>query len=302
MSAKPRAARSLGGALGLALGLSAAPALALDEAPVEVTRVAAGTRWETPVFVVEGITDGPTVLILGGVHGDEIAGVRSAEEMRCFNIARGRLIIIPQTNVPALAHGTRRAPKTQHADLNRNFPRRAGDLPRGTLARALWGALLELKPDFVVDLHEGYDFHKKNKKSVGSSVLFYPSVSGERHARRIVAAVNATVSERERRFSLLRPPVRGSLARAVTEQLGIPALILETTKNHQPLQVRVDQHLLMTAELLEHLGMLRLKPGSTPVTQADVPLTCSEQRALVAGSPPPAPTESAADGGPTRGQ
>ena len=241
-----------------------------------MSRVATGTRWETPVYVVEGIADGPTVMILGGVHGDERAGVGAAEEMRCFNIARGRLVIIPRTNVPALARGTRRAPKTQFSDLNRNFPRHPGDAPRGTLARALWAAIHELQPDYVIDLHEGYDFHRHNKKSVGSSVLYYPSDAGERVARRLVKAVNVTIPERERRFALLRPPVRGSLVRAAQEQLGISSLILETTKNHQPLEVRVNQHLLMTAELLDHLGMLRLKRSGA----VSVPLTCSERRAL----------------------
>ena len=60
-----------------------------------------------------------------------------------------------------------------HRDLNRNFPRAGGeaDETRGELARALWKLARDIKPDWVVDLHEGYHFHQIHEKSVGSSII-----------------------------------------------------------------------------------------------------------------------------------
>lgn len=267
------------------IGLATAPALAFDAVPTASGAVLAGTRWSTDYFVVDGVSAGPTVMIVGGVHGDEIAGARAASDIRCWSIARGRLVILPRVNVPALGKGSRLAPDTTHSDLNRNFPRHAGDAPRGALARALWAAVEATKPDVLLDLHEGFDFHKQNRRSVGSSVLFYPSRANEERARRLTSAVNAGITERKKRFSLLRPPVTGSLARSAYERLGVVSMILETTKT-QPLHVRVGQHHLMVAQLLHDLGMLRHKaPAGELLSPDDVPLGCAERHELAkAGS------------------
>ncbi len=126
---------------------------------------------------------------------------------------------------------------------------------------ALWRTLAAVQPDWVLDLHEGFDFNRENDKSVGSSVLCIPRGESQRQGERLVRAVNATVTAPERQFTLLRWPARGSLSRAAWEQLGIPGLLLETTRRRQALELRVAQHQLMVAELLADLSMLAGVPG-----------------------------------------
>ncbi len=237
--------------------------------------IADGTRWATSYYVLQAPEAGPTVLVISGVHGDESAGPVALDAMRCWPIAHGRLILVPRANEPALARGTRRTPDTRFPDLNRNFPAHDGDAPRGTMARALWSVLIATRPDWVVDLHEGYDFHQKNPKSVGSSVLYYPTDTNRRQASRLMRAVNSTVTEPERHFVLLRPPVRGSFSRAASQLLGIPAMILETTKKDQPLELRVAQHHLMMTQLLVDLGMLPGTGGHAVRAAGDVPAACA---------------------------
>lgn len=217
--------------------------------------LAAGTRWQTPLYVVDGEVDGPTVLLVAGIHGDEAAGPVAVERMRTWRLERGRLLLVPQANRPALSRSRRRAPGTPFGDLNRNFPRSADDAPRGKMARALWDVVLSIRPDWVLDLHEGFDVNRQNKRSVGSSVLYVPVGEHRRQAERLAHAVNATLDP-ERHFTLLRWPAKGSLSRAAWDQLGISGMILETTKNEQPLECRVAQHELMVGELLLDLAML----------------------------------------------
>jgi predicted deacylase len=234
-----------------------APAVpALAEPVAEAGILAAGTRWATPYYVVDSLAEGPTVLLVAGVHGNELAGPLAAERMRGWLLVRGRLVLVPRANQPALARHTRRAPGTPFGDLNRNFPRTEADAPRGTMAQALWRTLAAVQPDWVLDLHEGFDFNRENDKSVGSSVLCIPRGESQRQGERLVRAVNATVTAPERQFTLLRWPARGSLSRAAWEQLGIPGLLLETTRRRQALELRVAQHQLMVAELLADLSML----------------------------------------------
>ncbi|MEC9054226.1 MAG: succinylglutamate desuccinylase/aspartoacylase family protein, partial [Verrucomicrobiota bacterium] len=87
--------------------------------------LAAGTKWETPYHVIKGPRPGPTVFLTGGLHGNEPAGARAADQIRHWPILRGRLVVLPRANRPGLKAGTRHLPELprEKADLNRNFPR-----------------------------------------------------------------------------------------------------------------------------------------------------------------------------------
>jgi predicted deacylase len=220
--------------------------------------VAAGTQNETPYYVSEGGAPGPTVVITAGVHGDEPAGAAAAEQIRCWPLARGRLVVLPRANVRALAAGTRLTPAAPEAErnLNRAFPTAARAAAAGPLASNLWAFAAGQRPDWLADLHEGTDYNRQTNRSVGSSVIACSAPEARAAAAAMQAAVNATLTNASRHFTLLGPPVEGSLARAAAERLGARALIAETTVREQPLSVRARQHRVMAHALLSRLGML----------------------------------------------
>ncbi len=43
--------------------------------------LAEGTEWETDYFVIDSDADGPTVLLIGGMHGNEPSGSRAAAQI-----------------------------------------------------------------------------------------------------------------------------------------------------------------------------------------------------------------------------
>ena len=108
-----------------------------------------------PITVVAA-GKGPTVLVLGGNHGDEYQG-----QIAAMNLARelspeqvtGRIIIIPSLNFPAARAATRLSP-LDGMNLNRAFP---GD-PEGPvtsqIAHFLRTRLFPLS-DVVIDIHSG---------------------------------------------------------------------------------------------------------------------------------------------------
>lgn len=200
------------------------------------------------------------MLITGGVHGDEPAGAFAAETIRQWPLKAGRLIIIPAANVPALAANKRLIPDlpSELNNLNRDFPEldetnRA--TPRGELAQAIWEIAGDSKPDWVVDLHEGFDFHQLNENSTGSSIICFPNDAGRAAADKMLAAVNATITNSELKFIRRNLPVDGSFARAAGERLHVPAMIIETTSK-QPLSLRVHQQEIIVHRLLADLGMV----------------------------------------------
>ena len=86
---------------------------------VEQGIIAQGTPFQTRWHSYDSEVDGPTVLVIGGMHGDELAGHRAARQIATWPVTRGRLVVVPAANPPALAERSRRIPglKEDEGDL-----------------------------------------------------------------------------------------------------------------------------------------------------------------------------------------
>ncbi len=108
-----------------------------------------------PYVVVAG-GQGPTVLLIAGVHGDEYEGVialaKLSRELQPEAV-NGRVIILPFANPPALKVGKRVSP-LDGRDLNRSFPGKAGGAPTEHLAHLIFSEFVS-KADIVLDFHTG---------------------------------------------------------------------------------------------------------------------------------------------------
>jgi len=113
--------------------------------------------------------DGPTVLILGGIHGDEPAAadlvglLADYLEQHPEAAAGKRVILIPRANPDGLHAGTRT--NARRVDVNRNFPTRNfvaseahGPWPLSEPeSRALEVCLLLYRPRCIVSVHGPLD-------------------------------------------------------------------------------------------------------------------------------------------------
>ena len=74
---------------------------------INVGRLPSDTRINIRAHVFRGKEAGPTVLILGGIHGDEVVGVeivrRSIAEGQLEGVKAGTVIAIPLLNVYGLS-------------------------------------------------------------------------------------------------------------------------------------------------------------------------------------------------------
>lgn len=227
--------------------------------------IGAEQAWATKWYCVDSGVAGPTVLVTAGVHGNEPAGWRAAQQIRHWPIITGRLVVVPRVNTIGLDANTRWIPEHRNnkslRDLNRNFPKADRLEPQTQLASAVWDYVKALKPDYVFDLHEGFAVHRENSKSVGSSIITFPDQSNIDIAKAMHSAVNATIKDQQKHFTMLAGsgPVVGSLARASQEQLSATAFILETTSTDQPLSRRTRQHRVMMQAALRTLGLISPK-------------------------------------------
>lgn len=99
---------------------------------------------------------GPTVLILGGNHGDEyqgqIAGMKLARALKPDEV-NSRIIIIPSLNFPAARAATRLSP-LDGMNMNRAFPGDPNGSVTSQIAHYLTTVLFPMS-DVVIDIHSG---------------------------------------------------------------------------------------------------------------------------------------------------
>ena len=121
----------------------------------EVAKLHTRNSLKTTIIVERAKQDGPTVLLMGGIHGDEVNGVAILRDIirKKYNIPnRGTIICIPVFNVFGYLFMSREFPDGR--DLNRMFP----GSPNGSLASQFANKFTkEIAPifDYVVDFHTG---------------------------------------------------------------------------------------------------------------------------------------------------
>lgn len=200
-----------------------------------VGRVLLGTRRgaapsELAVVQLRAARPGPVAVVTANLHGDEVTGVRAAhgldawlaEHLRC-----GSVVLYPSCNPTGLEAGSRVVP-VDDTDLNRVFPGAARGSASLRGAAALWKDLVGHKPDVVIDLHADAPV------SIPYAILDRPARLSA-HARqrlgaeleRLGAATGLTVLREYVDEHYLNFGLDRSLAGAVVNLLGVPALTLE---------------------------------------------------------------------------
>ena len=130
------------------------------ENTVETWNILEGTSWETTVYRYTSNVPGKKVAIVGGIHGDEVAGWKSAlllKEKRNFT---GEVLIIPQANMLACKREERyqglgtSINGVKYKDLNRNFPGKSNGNETEQISYAITQTVIDFDADIIVDLHE----------------------------------------------------------------------------------------------------------------------------------------------------
>lgn len=135
--------------------------------------VGAGTAYETTAFIGESAQSGPTAVVVGGVHGNERAGVEAAYEAAEWTFNRGTLVVLPEANAAAVEEETYSGPS---GNLNRQFP--TGESPTTPLAEAIWDLITAYDPDVVIDLHSSRGIWGSDRGPNGYGQAIFPSAAG----------------------------------------------------------------------------------------------------------------------------
>lgn len=120
-----------------------------------IAKLTSGIDIEVPVIVSRGKIDGPVLLLMAGLHGDEINSIdviRKIIDQKINQVDYGTVICIPILNVFGFINFSREVPDGK--DVNRSFPGHS----KGSLASQIAYHLTKhVLPhcDYIIDYHTG---------------------------------------------------------------------------------------------------------------------------------------------------
>lgn len=150
---------------------------------LSVAKLHTSTPIQVPVLVERAKVDGPVVVLLAGVHGDEINGVeiiRRIIRKKFHKPQKGTIICVPVFNIFGFLNYNRELPDGR--DLNRSFP---GSATGSLASQFAFHFMKEIVPlaDVILDFHTGaaqrHNFAQircvsKDEKSVELAKIFNP--------------------------------------------------------------------------------------------------------------------------------
>lgn len=243
----------------------------------------ADTAYELHVFHITGRSPGPTLMLIGGIQGNEPGGFLSADLYADLTLERGNLIVVPRANFHSIMRG-QRGPR---GDMNRKFDRPTG---RDTEIRVV-KVLKELiaQSDCLLNLHDGSGFYRPrwispsmNPRRFGQSIIadadvFVHPATGRtvrlaELAEAVCRDINLSITDETHHFRFnnhrtLEPgspnaEQRGSATFYALTKIGIPAFGVETSKELPSIELKVRHHNLAINAFMKQLGIV---PENPPV-------------------------------------
>ena len=110
-----------------------------------------------PISIVRGTQPGPTLALIAGTHGSEVAPVIALQRVRAAldpALLRGNVLIVHIANLPSFLGRTIYYSPVDHKNLNRVYPGKADGTVSERIAYAITRDIIE-RADYLVDIHAG---------------------------------------------------------------------------------------------------------------------------------------------------
>ena len=235
------------------------------EIQLNIARLPTYTNIDLPVHVFRSKNDGPTLLLTGGLHGDELNGIEIVRRMVAEDLLtpkQGSVIAIPLVNVYGFIQNVRGLPDGK--DINRSFPGVKG----GSLARLLAYTLMN---EIVPQIDYGIDFH-----TGGSARSNFPQV-------------RCTLDDEKNKelAQAFKPPfvVHSSLIeksfRKAAHKKGKHILVYESGESTRFDEFGIKEGINGTLRLMKYLGMKKEVPK--PIQETEIYRKTTWVRAKYAG-------------------
>ena len=240
-----------------------------------------GTDHELHVYRIWGKKPGKTLLLIGGIQGDEPGGFLSADHYADFSLTKGNLIVVPRANFQSILLNRRKI----NEDMNRKFAEDHNENYEAKIVQILKKLIHE--SDCLLNLHDGSGFYastwisdERNPSRFGQSIIadadaFVDPDTGRTLylgdiARSVCEVINGQIEDpdlhfhfnnhRTREEDSPNKEQRKSATFYALTNAGIPAYGVETSKS-LPLEDKVRHHNLAINAFMDWLGIVPENPG-----------------------------------------
>ncbi|MFC1540861.1 M14/M99 family metallopeptidase [Candidatus Latescibacterota bacterium] len=241
------------------------------------------TEHELTIYFINGKESGTTMMIIGGIQGDEPGGYLAADLYADMLLEKGNLIVVPRANFNSIIRNMRGV----NGDMNRKFSSNENEKydRDDDIVEVLQNLIM--KSDVLLNLHDGSGFYHpeyisdmKNPMRYGQSIIadasFYKKENGdiidlEGHAKRIIESVNRNIKNPEHHFKFNNHDTisentkheeqrKSATFFALTES-EIPAFGIETSKNIPQAETKVRYQSLVINTFMAEYGIIPEHPS-----------------------------------------
>ncbi|MBF0473898.1 MAG: succinylglutamate desuccinylase/aspartoacylase family protein [Nitrospirae bacterium] len=242
------------------------------------------TEYELNVYKIKGISPGPTLMIIGGIQGDEPGGYLSADLYADMALEKGSLIVVPRANLLSIIKHRRLINK----DMNRQFSITAKQHSYEDKVVEILEELIT-ESDYLLNLHEGSGFYSDhwensmiNPMRFGQSIIAdtdqYKTKDGRtlrlgNIARTGAANVNNRIENSGHHFKFnnhrtfdnntKHPEQRRSATYFALSYHDIPAFGIETSKEIHNIETKIKYQTMIINEFIKQLGLISPNPKIT---------------------------------------
>lgn len=218
---------------------------------LNIARLPTHTVIDLPVKIVRAASDGPVLLLTGGLHGDEINGIEIIRRILSHNLnilEKGTIIAVPLVNIYGFIQNVRGVPDGK--DINRSFPGKK----TGSLANLVAYTLMT---EIIPHINFGIDFH-----TGGASRANYPQLRCTFDIEKNVELANAFCPPVIMHASLIEKSFRKA---AFKKKKHI--LVYETGESLRFDEFGINLGVQGTLRMMKHLGMIKNAPEPESETQ-----------------------------------
>jgi predicted deacylase len=222
-----------------------------------------GTR--VPVSVLRGRQPGPTLALVAGTHGSEVAPIIALQRLRAeVNPAqlRGTLVLVHVANMPSFLNRTVYRGPWDGKNLNRVYPGRANGTVSERIAHAITTQVID-RADYLVDMHAGDGNESLRPYTYWSQLGLDARVDSLAREMALAWGNDHIVIDNERP----RDPAASLYTQNTAQVRGKPAITTESGYLGIAAEDMVERNLTGALRLMRALGML---PG--PVQKVEHPV------------------------------
>jgi len=250
-------------------------------AQTQLTTYFKDTEYELNVYKINGVKKGPTLMIIGGIQGDEPGGYLSADLYADIALVKGNLIVVPRANLLSIIKNRRLINK----DMNRQFTKAATEKSYEDKVVEILEGLIS-QSDYLLNLHEGSGYYSDvwesdmvNPDRFGQSIIAdsdeYKTKDGRilqlgRLARTVIDNVNIRIENSRHHFrfnnhktfehNTIHADQRGSATYFALSNHNIPAFGIETSKDIKNIEIKVRYQTMMINEFMKQLDIVPENP------------------------------------------